>query len=85
MKHSIDGNCIEIVVSENTLTIIRECSKDDTIEYNRPCRKSLLFEGVMKYHGGYPDKIRNGILCPLLDLLLKDLNGMVVLKEYFNK
>jgi len=81
-KYRNEGKFLEIVIGESTLTILRECCKDSTIDYNRPVRKSFLFEGVMKYHGGYPDQVRNGTLCPFLDLVGKDLNGLVILKEY---
>jgi hypothetical protein len=82
MKHRITGNKIEIVVNENILTDIRDCCRDGTIDYNKAVRKSLVFEGVFKYHAMYPDNVRNLYLCPLLDLLIQDLNGSVILKEY---
>ena len=85
MKHRIEGKFIEIVVNELTLTVIRDCCGDGTIDYNKPVRKSYLFEGVFKFHGAYPDNVRNQYLCPFLDILIKDLNGLVILKEYLNK
>ena len=46
MKHRIEGKFIEIVVNELTLTVIRDCCGDGTIDYNKPVRKSYLFEGL---------------------------------------
>lgn len=81
MKHKITGPVIKIQVSDNMMKFLRENFNQD-IDFNKPYSCVYLHGLIFPTHAKYDDYKVNQYLCPLLDLLSKDFNRTVFLKEY---
>lgn len=71
----------EILMTKKELELLNRCGF--CLKYGEKIRRSYLFEELFANHASwlYTDKRRNEFICPLLEILQQDLNGMVLIKE----